>query len=152
MTDDFRLLVTGTRSLSAAGRVLLRDRMDMYLNHAKSLQKRLVVVQGDCPSGADRDARAWAWEQQIEGGPVVSEGHPAKGHPTQNFGDWPEAGPRRNRYMVGLGADQCEAFIDACVSTWCRRPGVHPSHGASGCADLAEAAKIPTIRWELWKI
>lgn len=152
MTEDYRLLVTGTRELHLAGRKLLRDRLDFHLGHAKAWQKRLVVVQGECPGGADRDARAWAWEQQLEGEPVDLERHPATDHPTQDFGGWPGCGPRRNRYMTSLGAAHCEAFIDVCTSIRCRRPGVHGSHGASGCADLAEAAKIPTTRWELWKI
>ncbi|MFB6934553.1 hypothetical protein [Streptomyces chartreusis] len=75
------------------------------------------------------------------------EQHPAQRHPTEDFGPWPGAGPRRNAHMVSLGADACLAFIGPCTSPRCRRPGPHPSHGASGCADLAEQAGIPTRRW-----
>jgi hypothetical protein len=49
--------------------------------------------------------------------------------------------------MVSLGADRCLAFIGPCTSPRCRKAGPHPSHGASGCADLAEAAGIPVRRW-----
>lgn len=151
MTEDYRLLVTGTRRLHEAGRKLVRERLLVHLELAKLAGRRLVVVQGECPSGADQEARAWGWLMERAGEPVTVEGHHPTNHHTQDFGKWPECGPRRNGYMVGLGADACEAFIDACTSIRCRRPGIHPSHGASGCADLAEEAKIPTVRWDLWK-
>lgn len=151
METDYRLLITGSRRLHAAGRQLLLDRLAAHLGVARIQEQCLVVVQGDCPSGADRDARAWGWMMKRGGYPVEVESHPAKSHPTQDFGDWPYCGPKRNKYMVGLGADHCEAFIDACTSIRCRRLDVHGSHGASGCAELAEAAKIPTTKWDLWK-
>jgi hypothetical protein len=49
--------------------------------------------------------------------------------------------------MVNLGADAALAFIGPCTSTRCRRTEPHPSHGASGCAALAEKASIPTRRF-----
>lgn len=151
MTEDYRLLITGTRQLDQAGRKLVIERLVEHLEVARSTGRRLVVVQGCCPSGADKEAREWGWMMQRAGEPVAVEGHHPTKHPTEDFGWWPECGPRRNRYMVGLGADACEAFIDTCKTINCRRPGIHASHGASGCADLAEAAKIPTVRWDLWK-
>ncbi|MFF8409010.1 SLOG family protein [Streptomyces omiyaensis] len=108
--------------------------------------RTLTIVHGACPTGADAIISTWARARHFLGDPVTEERHPAKGHPTQDFGPWPGAGPRRNAYMVSLGADLCLAFIGPCTSVWCRRPNPHPSHGASGCADLAEAAGIPTTR------
>jgi hypothetical protein len=49
--------------------------------------------------------------------------------------------------MVRLGADACLAFIGRCTRPKCRYRLPHPSHGASGCAQLAEQADIPTRRW-----
>jgi hypothetical protein len=49
--------------------------------------------------------------------------------------------------MVSLGADLCLAFIGDCTSPRCDIEGEHPSHGATGCASLAEAAGIPVRRF-----
>lgn len=58
-----------------------------------------TLVHGAC-AGVDAIAHLHAlrWNWNIEP-------HPATGHPTQDFGRWPEAGPRRNNHMVSLGAD-----------------------------------------------
>lgn len=151
MADDYRLLITGSRDLGEDGRRLLLDRLHLHLGHAKAWQRRLILVQGRCSTGADQEARAWALQMQLDGEPVEAEDHPAKNHPTQDFGEWPACGPRRNRHMVRLGAAHCEALIDVCTSGRCRIPAPHGSHGASGCAQLAEDAGIPTTKWELWK-
>lgn len=107
----------------------------------------LVVVHGACPTGADAYAARWVttWRgYPRKGGEYVTEeAHPA---------DWSrgrKAGPERNAAMVALGADLCLAFIGPCTSPRCRRTDSHDSHGASGCADLAEAAGIPTRRFRL---
>lgn len=106
-----------------------------------------VVVHGACPTGADFYASRWVkgWVgYPVEGGEyVVEEPHPA---------DWSrgrKAGPERNAAMVALGADLCLAFIGPCTSPRCYKPEPHDSHGATGCADLAEAAGIPTRRIRL---
>ncbi|MER7908266.1 SLOG family protein [Streptomyces sp. NPDC096068] len=96
----------------------------------------VIIVHGGCSSGADRMADDWA----------RTYGAMPERHPAQDFGPWPGAGLRRDRYMVGLGADLVLAFIGPCSSPRCRRPEPHPSHGASGCADMAEQAGIPTRR------
>lgn len=121
------------------------------LETAIDLGKRLIVVHGDCPTGGDRVADAWAQSRKARGMPVDYERHPAKGHPTEDFGDWPRCGPERNRYMVKLGADECLAVIGPCTSWNCRRNDIHGSHGATGCAKEAENAGIRTFRWDMWK-
>lgn len=57
------------------------------------------------------------------------------------------AGMIRNREMIILGADVCLAFIMPCRMRTCRNKSEHGSHGASNCADMAEAAGIPTRRY-----
>ncbi|MFE0651019.1 SLOG family protein [Streptomyces sp. NPDC059534] len=136
----YRILVTGSRDWA--------DMDCVYANIATAVFQHVpaVIVHGACPTGADAQA---AWWVRMHGRTlgVTEERHPAQGHPTKDFGPWPGAGPRRNRRMVDLGADLCLAFIGPCTSPRCRRPDPHPSHGASGCADLAEKAGIPTQRF-----
>lgn len=96
---------------------------------------RVTLVHGACPTGADSLAASIARKVGMN-----VEEHPA---------DWSQgrkAGPERNAAMVALGADVCLAFIGDCTSPRCHREDRHPSHGASGCADLAEHAGIPTVR------
>lgn len=150
MTTDFIVLITGSRDLLDPDIVyaVLDDCLAFALGQG---YKRMCVRHGACPGGADRFADLWGSTMRRVGMPVVVEAHPAQGHPHQDFGPWPGAGPRRNAYMVGLGAHECHAFIGPCTSPRCRRIDPHGSHGASGCADLAEKAGIETHRVELWK-
>ncbi|WP_329472684.1 DUF2493 domain-containing protein [Streptomyces sp. NBC_01723] len=140
----YRVLVTGSRDWPAPETVwtALNDvRTETLL-----AGRPLIVVHGACPTGADLHAAQWADVASQFTRQVTAEHHPAQGHPTQNFGPWPEAGPRRNAYMVSLGADLCLAFAGPCTRPRCHRPRPHPSHGASHCARLAEAAGIPVRR------
>ncbi|MER5966677.1 SLOG family protein [Streptomyces sp. NPDC002057] len=140
---SYRILATGSRDWTDTDAV--REALDdIYVLTPHS--RLLVVVHGACPTGADAIASAWVREQRRPWF-VTEEPHPARGHPTQDFGPWPGAGPRRNGFMVGIGADACLAFIGPCTSPRCRRTDPHPSHGATGCADLAEAAGTPTQRY-----
>ena len=142
MTKPYRVLVTGSRDWDDCTTI------GNALEHAFAAAGHLMlVVHGDCPTGADWHADHYArWMRGLRL-PDDTEPHPAQGHPTEDFGPWPGAGPRRNRHMVGLGADLCLAFIGPCTSPRCRRRDPHPSHGASGCAVLAEQAGIPTQRY-----
>jgi hypothetical protein len=146
-----RVLVTGSRSIPPVAHQWMCTRLSTLLDEAIVTDRTLVVVQGACPSGADFGAFTWATDMKRNGLPVVAESHPAKGHPTENFGEWPDAGPRRNSFMVGLGADRCVAVICQCTSTYCRRNDRHPSHGTMDCVRKAKAAEIPLDKLELWK-
>lgn len=139
-----RVLVTGSRTWTDAEHV---ETVLAYLfNYSAALGEPFTLVHGDCPNGLDAIAKRIADRQGWN-----VEPHPARNHPTQDFGPWPGAGPRRNAYVVSLGADRCCAWIGMCGSNRCsREPWPHPSHGASHCADLAEAAGIPTWRYTGW--
>lgn len=138
MSAPYRVLVTGSRSwddVTTIGAALEQALIDAG-------PRPVLVVHGACPSGADWHADHYARWMRGRGVAIDVEPHPAR-----NFGPWPACGPIRNRHMVGLGADECHAFIGPCTSPRCHRTEPHPSHGASGCADLAEQAGIKTTRW-----
>lgn len=137
-TGPYRVLITGSRDWPKPADVFAA------LNEAQRQAegRLLVVVHGACPTGADAQARHWARAHQGQGEAVIEDPHRA-----QDFGPWPEAGPRRNAHMVSLGADACFAFIGPCTKPRCRRPDPHASHGASHCAHLAEQAGIPVRRF-----
>ena len=125
-----RILVTGSRDWA-----LWNTLNEALLEYA--WEENILVVHGDCPTGADAMAQRFC-DYQFGG---RSERHPA---------DWSKgraAGPERNRKMVNLGADVCLAFIGKCTSPRCKRTDEHYSHGASGTADMAEAAGIPVRRF-----
>jgi SLOG family YspA-like protein len=142
-----RILVTGSRDWNdrlAVYRALIEVCDEHDLNHIPDEYgntmpdpRRVTVVHGHCPTGADH----WA-DQWCIGNFFGAERHPA---------DWGQygrkAGPLRNAHMVSLGADICLAFIGPCTSPRCNIEGKHPSHGATGCADLAERADIPVRRF-----
>lgn len=128
-----RILVTGSRDWS-----------DEHLIHRALIGHANVgdtLVHGACRTGADAIADA-IW-RRYKVGPV--EPHPVTAAVWARIGS--SAGPARNRHMVNLGADVCLAFILPCTDPRCRRPGPHGTHGASGCADYAEQADIPTYRY-----
>lgn len=137
MTAPYRVLVTGSRDWKAVG--VVRRALNEVLA-VRPHDQPLTVVHGDCPTGADIMAKVWAttWCGEER---VTHEPHEAPWH----LG--PAAGPLRNAAMVTAGADVCLAFIGPCTSTRCRRSRPHGSHGATGCAGLAEAAGIPVRRW-----
>ncbi|HET6917255.1 MAG TPA: DUF2493 domain-containing protein [Acidimicrobiales bacterium] len=130
-----RILVTGSRDWADEPTVwhAIDDAIhDLGADH----NGQVAIVHGACPTGADAIADRIAIE-----GDCRPERHPA------NWSRGRKAGPERNAHMVSLGADICLAFIGDCTSPRCNIEGKHPSHGASGCADLAERAGIPTRRF-----
>ncbi|MGW1015631.1 SLOG family protein [Streptomyces niveus] len=123
MSDrPYRILVTGSRDWDDHDLIRSSLAVAIYQNAPA------VIVHGACPSGADATASWWVRRYRHLG--ITEERHPAQWRTHGRA-----AGPIRNQQMVHLGADICLAFI---------RNG---SRGATGCADLAEAAGIPTKRW-----
>lgn len=132
MSGPYRVLVTGSRDWNdflAVHQVLFQLCEQNNLNyppdeHGNTMPdpRKITVVHGDCPTGADFWAEEWC-----VGNFFVGEKYPA---------DWKTHGKRagfvRNAEMVKLGADICVAFIK------------NNSKGASMTARLAERAGIPT--------
>jgi hypothetical protein len=124
VSGPYRILVTGSRDWDDGE--LIAWQLGLAAGDGSRAGRRVIVVHGACPTGADPVADRLARDHGFE-----VEPHPA---------DWaargPSAGPIRNREMVEAGADVCLAFI---------RGG---SRGATGCADMAERAGIPVRRFE----
>lgn len=133
--SGYRILVTGSRDWTD------RDALWAALWDAWSdvceQDEWTVLVHGDCPTGADQMA-AQMWR--------LYSGTEPETHPADFKTRGRRAGPERNAAMVALGATICVAAIGPCTSPRCHRSDIHASHGATGCADLAEAAGIPTRR------
>lgn len=92
----YRILITGERSWTDEQQV--HSALSALLRRLNT--NDIVIVHGDCETGADRFAQNFCNENGIK-----SERHPA---------DWKRlgkaAGPRRNTEMVRLGAYVCLAF------------------------------------------
>lgn len=134
----YRILITGSRDWQ--DRAAVDDILTATAAANAFTETPTVIVHGGCPTGADAMADDWARWHAARNPLIEFERHRA-----ETFGPWPQCGPIRNRHMVGLGADITLAFIGPCTKPNCRRPQPHGSHGASGCADLAEQAGI-TVR------
>lgn len=142
MTTPYRALVTGSRDWPDAERV--RHELSRIYDQLAAT-RLMVVVHGVCPTGADAQARQWVRDRQHFGEPAIEDPHPARWRVNGRIDRG--AGFRRNAAMVALGADVCLAFVGPCTKPGCREPQPHGSHGATNCADLAEAAGIPTKRY-----
>lgn len=119
-----RILVTGSREWT--------DEWELQKALLKAASRAgfdepIIIVHGDCPTGADFWAHKVALHYEW-----TPEPHPA---------DWDAygkaAGPCRNQLMVNLGADVCLAFF---------QPGA-ANRGTSDCAARAEKAGIPVKRY-----
>lgn len=144
MNDTYRILVTGSRNWSRLR--LLRNIVDAAAADAKG--KRVTLVHGNCPEGADHMvkyialARGWTvstfeadWDHCVPDCPTTPEHRRKKRpgdrlHPGKLATYCPGAGPRRNRAMVDSGADVVLAFIR------------DHSQGATGCAGMAKTSKL----------
>lgn len=135
------ILLTGSRGLEDYN-LVARQLAIAFSNAKEAGYEKVIVRHGKCKTGADAFAAEFCnkVEEAIPGLIIEQDAMPAKWGPDRN----PAAGPIRNKAMVDKGADECLAFIGDCTSARCPRTDKHPSHGASGCAKLAEQAKIPT--------
>jgi hypothetical protein len=118
-----RILVTGSRDWDDLWILETAIQQEWWKRGGTAFN--VAIIHGDCPTGADKMADAVALKARFR-----VERHPAL---------WAKhgraAGPIRNREMVEAGADVCLAFIK------------NKSRGATGCADMAEKAGIPTRRF-----
>ena len=129
-SSPFRVIITGSRDWKGIASVW--EPLDRLL----SSKGRVLVIHGQCPTGADFLAAEWVDEYKNEG--ASEKAHPA---------DWTQgkqAGPDRNAVMVNEGADMVLAFANPCRKRkpWCPS-GQHPSHGTADCVKRARAAGIP---------
>jgi hypothetical protein len=136
-----KVLVTGSRDWSDYGAVARQLAIALGDAKEKGYQK-IIFMDGDCLTGADAMCKEFAnkVEHSVPGLIIEHKGYAAKWNKHDRA-----AGPIRNKQMVDDGPDVCLAFIGPCTSPRCTRQGKHPSHGASGCAKLAELAGIPVI-------
>lgn len=122
--DPFRILITGSRDWPRPD-IVEEAIIDLHNWHPFSWDD-VVIVHGDCPTGADAQAQKFA-----EGVDLVTERHPA---------DWKKhgkfAGPKRNKEMVDAGADVVLAFP------------MGESRGTRGCMKIAEEAGLPVKDYE----
>ena len=123
MADIYRVLVTGSREWDAEG--ALRQALSAAVA-AGNPDARVVIVHGDCPTGADAMAATWAKDY----------GFSAEPHPADWTGYGKAAGFIRNAEMVSLGADLCLAFYKQGAG----------NKGTNHCASRAEDAGIPVRR------
>jgi|tagenome__1003787_1003787.scaffolds.fasta_scaffold20897028_5 hypothetical protein len=109
--EPLRVLVTGARSTTWEQDALVSDVLSKLCANAMNTRK-IVVVQGECPTGGvDLAARQWEEAHDMT---VTSEPHPADWHRHGRA-----AGMIRNAEMVAAGADICLAFPgDKSRGTW----------------------------------
>jgi hypothetical protein len=138
-----RVIVTASRDFH--DRETVWGALDLIAGAARVEGRRLIVAHGRAPGG-DTLADRWVMDRARLGWPVEAERHSAE---WRRYGSY--AGPKRNaEKLVAPGADACLAFVNACRKPTCEEPKPHGSHGATGCADLAEGEGIPTQRIERW--
>lgn len=122
----FRVIFTGSRDYTEL--VLVERTVETLLDECRRHGKKLIVVHGACPTGADHFAHAFATELKAQGHPIDVEAHPAD---FDKLG--PSAGPRRNAVMARSGAHLCVAF--------CHRL----TRGTASMVGLASEHQIPVI-------
>ena len=127
-----RILITGSRGWTDENAIATAT-YEAWLG--AGYPSDVTVIHGACPTGADYIAVRVAGRAGF-----ALEAH----RPDWSTGR--RAGPDRNKAMVAAQADICLAFISECTSSRCKTGGIHSSHGATGCAQLAEDAGIPTAR------
>lgn len=131
-----RVLITGSRTWSDWDRI--REALTSVRDSYGIIREDIVVVHGDA-RGADRMAGRIATElgMKVEHHPADWQNHDAscRSGCGNGKGYCQRAGYRRNAEMVLTQPDLCLAFI---------KDG---SRGATQCAELAEKAGIPVLRY-----
>lgn len=124
--DSYRILVTGSRDWKNPFTVAkaIQDYWDEVLYHSWSWPGDLVIVHGDCPTGADYWADLWAKTYKHETDP-----HPAD---WDQFGKY--AGPKRNKEMVDSRPNAVLGFL---------RP---ESRGTKQCLNYAKEQGLYPIK------
>lgn len=89
-----RIIVCGGRDYAD------RDHVFRVLDKINTLRSICEIIQGDCPTGADRFAREWA----------LNRGQPFTRCPAEWEKYGKRAGPIRNRQMLELNPDGVVAF------------------------------------------
>ena len=125
--SDYRVIVTGSRDWADGLAVTYCLRREF--NRAQLEDRKLTVVHGNCPTGADAVADKWASQSCLKG-LVTVERFPAD---WDTFGK--AAGPLRNQQMVDSGADLVLAFP------------LGKSRGTRHCMRVAREAGIPVNDW-----
>lgn len=130
---NYRILVTGSREWPSSEFVdtVLRNAVTSVIKGMEWFEGEvsITIVHGNA-IGADKMADLAARKMKALGLNVIAESHPA------NWGKYGKrAGFVRNKEMVDLGANVCIAFI------------FDNSRGATMCANLADEASIPVIRY-----
>ncbi|AER26145.1 DprA-like DNA processing chain A [Mycobacterium phage Bongo] len=134
-----RVLITGSRDWADRQAVWLA--LNHEMGHEEARHDGLLVIQGDCPTGADRFAHEWYLTQASKW--VREKAMPADWNrdctgqcyhkPRFKNGKQycPVAGHLRNQAMVDFGADVCLAFP------------LEDSRGTQDCMKRAKRARIP---------
>jgi len=145
------MLVTGSRDLTDRATVWgLLDRL--YARYGT-----VMVVHGDCPTGADRFARQWVHDRHRQGWAVDQRTYPAKWRdcrpdcPPSHRKRWPSgvtycptAGHYRNSIMVEVVARKAPAGVFAAF--FLRGAA---NRGTSDCVAKARRARIRSAG-EIW--
>lgn len=125
-----RVIVTGSRDWT--------DRQAVHdaLNEVYRTYGPVVLVHGDCSTGADAMAHEW-YEFARRLVPVNEERFRAAWEARGKA-----AGPERNERMVKAGAQLLLAFTGPCTREHCTQPQPHDSHGTASCVELAREAGV----------
>lgn len=138
---QIKVLVTSSRTWEDV--TLVYRALAICLRYAPpraEVDKRILVIHGDCLSGGDAIAKKWAKLHAA----ASEDPHPADWDGPDGKG----AGFARNEVMVGLKPDIALAFIQPCTKRGCPHgPDPHWSHGATHTAGLCDDRGIPCVRF-----
>lgn len=139
------VLVTGSRTWSD------RSVVQAVLTDIFDARGAFTLMHGHDKRGVDAMADEWTVDHEYLG--VTPDRYPVTAWDWQTQGL--KAGILRNERMVGKIVEaretgvhvECVGFLVPCAKPDCRRPGIHPTHGAHHCATLAADVGIPTTTY-----